>query len=63
MDEIIASCPFCRATRVRLIEHDVDRWCVVCDSCEATGPAATTAAAAVEAWAMAKPLSEPVRVL
>ena len=47
-----ATCPFCDSTRLRTIPNDDEEpdWFVICDGCQATGPAGKDRAEAVAKW-------------
>ena len=49
-------CPFCMRFAARVIEHDTNRWSVICDQCEANGPGADSPERACEFWARATAL-------
>lgn len=50
MDKIIVRCPFCGAWAFKPIRNDKGRWCVMCENCEAIGPATATRGGAIKAW-------------
>ena len=43
-------CPFCGSMYLSTIEADIAQWAVVCDSCSATGPSASSQILASEKW-------------
>ena len=44
------NCPFCGSPQTGAFECDVGAWAVSCSSCLAIGPAAASAAAAIDRW-------------
>lgn len=46
----LSPCPYCSDTNVVVLEVDIHAWTVVCDRCQASGPAMVTESIAIQAW-------------
>jgi Lar family restriction alleviation protein len=47
---LLSPCPYCGEIKINTIEVDIQKWSVVCDACQASGPMKVTKAAAIQAW-------------